>query len=166
MWQEIANYFDGFPKQRIIAQKMLEYGLRVQEKRLFCGSIELSHSKVARAFNTDRRAVTATIETIQNHSNLGRIFSALTPTCHLKDVAPAMKWGVIEIIPKDPSMPGILAEISSIIAAHKISIRQAITNDFELTEEPRLYIITEKAIPGSLIPLIREATGVKAVLIY
>jgi len=166
MWQEIADYFQDYPKQRIIAQKMLEYGLRIQNKKLYCGSIELSHSKLARAFKTDRRAVSATIETMLDKPYLRKIFSSLSPTCLLKDVAPTMKWGVIEIIPEDPSMPGILAEISSIIAANKISIRQAITNDFELTEEPRLFIITEKAIPGSLIPKIRQARGVKAVLIY
>jgi predicted regulator of amino acid metabolism with ACT domain len=166
MWYDIANYFAAYPKQKIIAKKMLEYGLRVKENKLFCGSIELSHSKIARAFKTDRRAVTATIQTISEKPRLHKIFSSLVPTCHLKDVAPAMNWGVIEIIPEDPSMPGILAEISSIIAAHNISIRQAIVNDFELTEEPRLFIITEKAIPGSLIPIIRQAIGVKAVLIY
>lgn len=166
MWQEIADYFKGYPKQRIIAQKMLEYGLRIQDKKIYCGSIELSHSKVARAFNTDRRAVSATIETMLDKPYLKKIFSSLSPTCLLKDVAPTMKWGVIEIIPEDPSMPGILAEISSIISENKISIRQAITNDFELTEEPRLFIITEKPIPGSLIPKIRQAKGVKALLIY
>jgi predicted regulator of amino acid metabolism with ACT domain len=166
MWQEIADYFKGYPKQRIIAQKMLEYGLRIQDKKIYCGSIELAHSKVARAFNTDRRAVSATIETMLDKPYLKKIFSSLNPTCLLKDVAPTMKWGVIEIIPEDPSMPGILAEISSIISENKISIRQAITNDFELTEEPRLFIITEKPIPGSLIPKIRQAKGVKALLIY
>ena len=63
-------------------------------------------------------------------------------------------------------MPGILAEISSIIATYNISTRQVIVNDFELTEEPRLFIITEKAIPESLIPIIQQTVGVKAVLIY
>ena len=63
-------------------------------------------------------------------------------------------------------MPGILAEISSIIAAYNISTRQVIVNDFELTEKPRLFIITEKVIPESLIPIIQQTVGVKAVLIY
>jgi predicted regulator of amino acid metabolism with ACT domain len=77
-----------------------------------------------------------------------------------------MKWGVIEIIPADPSMPGILADVATIIATNNISIRQAIVDDFEFTEEPRLYIITEKQIPGTLLSTIRNARGVKAVLIY
>ena len=88
------------------------------------------------------------------------------PTCHLKDVATNMNWGVIEIIPEDPSMPGIVAEVATIIAQNNISIRQSIVDDFELSEEPRLFIVTEKQIPGRLIPKIRNARGVKAVLIY
>lgn len=166
MWQDIAKYFDNYPKRRIIAQKMLEYGLHIQNHRVYCGTIELSHAKIARAFDTDRRAISATIDIIEKNPRLKPIFQSLSPTCHLKDVAPAMNWGVIEIIPVDPSMPGILAEIASIIASYNISIRQAIVNDFELTEEPRIFIITEKAIPGNLIPIIRQSTGVKAVLFY
>lgn len=63
-------------------------------------------------------------------------------------------------------MPGILTEISSIIAAYNINIQQVIVNDFELTVEPRLIIITEKAILESLIPIIQQTVGIKAVLIY
>jgi hypothetical protein len=71
-----------------------------------------------------------------------------------------------EIIPADPSMPGILAEVATIIATNNISVRQAIVDDFEFTEEPRLFIITETQIPGNLLPVIKNAKGVKAVLIY
>jgi len=63
-------------------------------------------------------------------------------------------------------MPGILADVATIIATNNIRIRQAIVDDFEFTEEPRLYIITEKQIPGTLLSTIRNARGVKAVLIY
>jgi len=77
-----------------------------------------------------------------------------------------MKWGVIEIIPEDPSMPGILASVSKILADEKISVRQAIVDDFELSVEPRLFIVMEQSVPGRLIPKIRDAKGVKAVLIY
>ncbi len=166
MWKQIAKYFNSYPKRRIIAQKMLEYGLRITNNKIYCGSIELSDSKIARAFNLDRRAINSTIEMIQHHPNLNKIFSKLTPTCHLKDVAPDMNWGVVEIIPTDPSKSGILADVATLIAQNNISIRQAIVDDFELHEEPRLFIVTEKPIPGKLIPKIRQATGVKAVLIY
>ena len=166
MWNQIAQYFTDYPQQKKIAQKMLEYGLKIKNHKIYCGDIELSDSKIARAFDVDRRAINATINTITHQPMLLTIFSQLTPTCHLKDVAPAMHWGVIEIIPEDPSIPGILAEVATIIAEQHISIRQAIGDDFEFSEEPRLFIVTEKQIPGSLIPKIRKAHGVKAVLIY
>ena len=166
MWKKIAKYFNKYPKQKKIAQKMLEYGLKIHDNKLYCGPIELSDSKIARALNIDRRAIAATIKTISQTQELFKIFSQLSPTCHLKDVASSMKWGVIEIIPEDPSMPGILAEVTSLIAKNNISVRQAIVDDFELSEEPRLFIITEKQIPGSLIPKIRHSKGVKAHLIH
>ena len=82
------------------------------------------------------------------------------------DVAAEMNWGVIEIIPENPSIPGILAHVAKVVADAKISIRQAIVDDFELSEEPRLFIVAEKQIPGLLIPNIRKIEGVKAVVIY
>jgi uncharacterized protein len=166
MWSHIEQHFKGYPTQAKIAQKMLEYGLKIKNNAIYCGDIELSASKIARAFSADRRAITSTIQTITKEPNLNKIFSNLLPTCHLKEVAPHMRWGVIEIIPDDPSTPGILAKVASIIAQHNISIRQAIVDDFEFSEEPRLFIITEKQIPGIVIPKIKQAKGVKAVLIY
>jgi predicted regulator of amino acid metabolism with ACT domain len=166
MWKIIAKHFNEFPQRKKLAQKLLEYGLKIKDNKIYCGEIELSDSKLSRAFDIDRRIVTSTIDTIQKNYELKKVFLKLRPTCNLKEVAPAMKWGVIEIIPDDPSTPGILAEVATIIAQHNISIRQAISDDFELTEEPRLFIVTEKQLPGTLIPKIKQIKGVKAVLIY
>lgn len=166
MWRKIAKHFNKYPKRKRVAQKILEYGLRVKDNKIYCGEMELSNSKIARALGTDRRSIDYTIEVITKHPELNKVFSKLRPTCHLKDVATEMKWGVIEIIPSDPSMPGILADVTTIIADNNISVRQAIVDDFELSEEPRLFIIAEKQIPGALISKIRKARGVKAVLIY
>ena len=166
MWRKIAKHFNRYPKRKKLAKKFLEYGLRIEENKIFCGEIELSDSKIAKAFNVDRRAIDATIEVILKEPELKKVFTKLRPTIHLKDVAPEMNWSVIEIIPSDPSMPGIISEVAEIIADKNISIRQAIVDDFELAEEPRLFIVTEKQIPGSLIPKIRNAKGVKGLLIY
>ena len=166
MWKKIAKYFNQYPKRRKLAQKLLEYGLKVSDNKIYCGEIELSDSKIARALNIDRRIITSTIKTITEKKDLQKMFSKLKPTCHLKDAAPEMNWGVIEIIPSDPSTPGIIADVAKIIADNNISIRQAIVDDFELYEEPRLFIVTEKQIPGILISKIRNAKAVKAVLIY
>jgi predicted regulator of amino acid metabolism with ACT domain len=166
MWRQLAKYFNAYPKRRILAQKLLEYGLRVSDNKIYCGDIELSDTKIARAFNIDRRIITDTIKTISEKKELQKVFFQLKPTCHLKDVAKEMKWGVIEIIPEDPSMPGILSNVAKVVSDAKISIRQAIVDDFELSEEPRLFIVVEKQVPGALIPKIREIKGVKAVVNY
>ncbi len=166
MWRQFAKYFNKYPRRRKLAQKLLEYGLKVKDSKIYCGEIELSDSKIARAFDLDRRIIASTIKTIMETEDLKKIFSNLRSTCHLKDVASKMNWGVIEIIPSDPSMPGIIADVSKIVADAKVSIRQAIVDDFELSEEPRLFIVTEKQLPPNLIPKIRTAKGVKAVLIY
>ena len=63
-------------------------------------------------------------------------------------------------------MPGILANVSTVVADANISVRQDIVDDFELSEEPKLFIVVEKQMPGKLIPKIRDIKGVKAVLIY
>jgi predicted regulator of amino acid metabolism with ACT domain len=166
MWNHIEQHFKEYPSQAKIAQKMLEYGLKIKNNTIYCGEIALSASKIAQAFTVDRRVIISTIKTITKVPDLNKIFSNLLPTCHLKEVAPHMHWGVIEIIPDDPSTPGILAEVATIIAQHNISIRQAIVDDFEFSEEPRLFIVTEKQIPGTIIPKIRQGKGVKGVLIY
>ena len=145
---------------------LLSYGLRVEKEKIFCGKIELSDAKIARAVGVDRRAVVSTVETINENKWLKKIFSTLQPTCHLKESAPQMNWGVIEIIPVDASTPGILAAVSSVIAKAKISIRQAIVDDYQLSEEPKLFIVTEKQLPGNLLSKLRKAKGVKGVVTY
>ena len=164
MWKYIASYFDTYPKQKRIAQKMLEYGLSIKNDHMYCGPIELSDSKIARALSTDRRAIKATINTINKQEKLKKIFSKLLPTCHLKDMASEMGWDVIEIIPTNASQPGILARVAQIIADEHINIRQAIVDDIEITEEPHLFVVTETRIPPGIIPKIKDIPTVKTVL--
>jgi len=166
MWRHLARYFNAYPKRRILAQKLLEYGLKVNKNKIYCGEIELSDAKIARAFNIDRRIIADTIKTINKVKDLQKVFFQLKPTCHLKDVASEMGWGVIEIIPENPKMPGILSNVAKVVSDANIIIRQAIVDDFELSEEPRLFIVVEKQVPGNIIPIIKKIKGVKAVVIY
>ena len=166
MWRHLAKYFNAYPKRRILAQKLLEYGLKINKNKIYCGEIELSDAKIARAFNIDRRIIADTVKTINKEKVLQKVFFKLEPTCHLKDVAPEMEWGVIEIIPENPRMPGILSNVAKVVSDANIIIRQAIVDDFELSEEPRLFIVVEKQVPGNIIPDIKQIKGVKAVVIY
>ena len=77
-----------------------------------------------------------------------------------------MKWGVVEIIPTNASMPGILADIATTIADVQISIRQANVDDYMMTEEPRLFIVTETPLPPRLIKKLGRSKGVKGITVY
>ena len=95
-----------------------------------------------------------------------RFFSQLLPTNHLKNAASAMGWSAIEIVPMNAHEPGIVAGVSEILARGGISVRQAIVDDPMTSEEPKLFIVTESQVPSDLIPVIRQAKGVKGVTIY
>jgi len=166
MLDRIFEKFEKYPAQLKVVKAMVGLGLRVEGDRIFCGEIELSGSSIARAIGVDRRAITSTIETIQGDEWMKGMFSKLITTSSFKDVAPDLGWGVIEIVPTDPHLSGILARVSDLIAREKISIRQAIADDPGLEEDPRLFIITEKPIPFDMIPKIREVEGVRSIVIY
>jgi predicted regulator of amino acid metabolism with ACT domain len=163
MWHLLTKYFQRYPAQSRVAQMLLRYGLAVREDGVYCDTIAIPDTSIARAAQVDRRVISAAIETIQREPELRQVFSKLTPTCHLKDAAPQMGWGVLEIVPNDAQGVGILADVATIISKRNISIRQAIVDDPELQEEPRLYIVTEGPLPVDVIPEIRSARGVKSV---
>ncbi|MBC7108864.1 MAG: ACT domain-containing protein [Methanomassiliicoccales archaeon] len=166
MWRSLAKYFGRYPSQAKVAKLLLQYGLRVANHTIFCGDVEVADIAVARAAGVDRRIVRAAVETIMSHDELLNVYSQLRPTALLKDVAPVMGWSAIEIIPVDAQMPGILADVAGVIASAGISIRQAIVDDPELSEEPRLYVITESPVPPELIPAIKACRGVRSILIH
>lgn len=166
MWQKIKHYFERLPGQARVAQTMLDAGLRVEGGHVFCGSVRLAEAALGRGAGVDRRVVTATVRTIQEHEELRGIFSRLRPVAHLREVAPRMGWGAIEIVPTDAHAPGILAGVARLIAEEGISIRQVIVDDPEVVDAPRGFIVTDAPVPARLLPEIRSVTGVQGVVIY
>jgi predicted regulator of amino acid metabolism with ACT domain len=73
---------------------------------------------------------------------------------------------VIIIIPEDAAHVGILAEVAGLISKNNVSIRQAVSDDPYLTDNPRLTIITDKKVPGELVDKILSLPSVKGVSIY
>ncbi|HEX2023040.1 MAG TPA: hypothetical protein VHH36_10010 [Candidatus Thermoplasmatota archaeon] len=165
MWDLLTRYFQRYPAQSRVAQTLLGHGLRVAEDGVYCGEIAISDTALARACRVDRRIIASTVETIRREPDLWKVYSRLSPTVHLKDAAPAMRWGVIEIVPSDAREPGILSHVARVISARGISIRQAIVDDPDLVEEPRLYVITESPVPMDVISEVREGAGIKSVVI-
>jgi len=164
--KKIDDYFEKYPTQKKVVYSLLTYGLRIKNNKIYCGSIEISDSKFARAIGIDRKVVLTTIKALKKDPQLEKFFSHLMPTCSLEESAPLIGWGVLEIIPDDPSTPGILAGVSTILAKEEISVRQAIGNDYALSDEPKLYIITEKPVPAKLIKKIKEVKGIKGISIF
>ncbi|OGS48135.1 MAG: hypothetical protein A3K68_02920 [Euryarchaeota archaeon RBG_16_68_13] len=165
MWDRFRPYFKGFPAQEKVAQLMVVHGLRVHEGRVYCGDIKISDTAMARAASVDRRVVTATVRTIDKSAELRAFFDRLKPVSHLRDIAPLMNWGAIEIVPTNAAKPGILATVATIIAEAGISIRQAIMDDPDLVDDPHGFIVTEAPVPERLLPRIRQVDGVKSVVI-
>jgi predicted regulator of amino acid metabolism with ACT domain len=164
--KKIDETFEGNYVQKKIAYALLKYGLKINGNKIYCGPIEQSNSKLARALSIDYRIVTDTIKTINNDPELKRFFSLIEPTPNLKNTGPQFGWGILEIIPENSHLPGIFAGVAKIIAEEGISIRQAIGEDYELTEEPRFIIVTEAPIPSKLLPKIKQVPGVKAITFY
>jgi len=166
MWKVISEYFQIYPSQAKVARLLLRTGMSVREGKVYSGNVVVADTALARAAGVDRRVVRSAVETISSDKQLSRFFSKLLPTNNFKDVASVMGWNAIEIVSTDAGQPGILAAIASIISEAGISIRQAIVDDPETSEEPRIFIITESTVPSELLPKLRSAKGVKSLTIY
>ncbi len=165
MWAALIDYFSRYPAQEKIARTMIRFGLRISDNEVFCGNIRIADSALARAAGVDRRIVASTVETISNHPDLAQVFRNFQPTMHLKEVAPTMGWGVLEIV-ADAGSPGILAGVSTAIAREGISIRQAVVDDPDFIESPKLFVVTEREVPPHVIPDIQRVPGVTSVTVY
>lgn len=166
MWQVLIDHFRRYPAQERVVRLMIEHGLRIHEGAICAGVIEIADTAIGRAADVDRRIVRSTVETIMGDARLSRVFTRLAPTLHLKDVAPDLGCGVIEIVVGDARQPGILTGVSKVISDHRISIRQANVEDPDFTDEPKLFVVTETRVPGAIIPLLQAVPGVRGVTVY
>jgi uncharacterized protein len=166
MWQVLIEHFRRYPAQERVVRLMIEHGLRIHNNAICAGNIEIADTAIARAADVDRRIVRSTVETILADPRLSHVFSRLAPTLHLRDVAPDLGCGVVEISVADPRQPGILAGVSRIISEAHLSVRQAIVEDPDFTEEPKLVVVTEDRVPGAIIPLLQAVPGVRGVTVY
>ncbi len=95
------------------------------------------------------------------------IFEEIRPAGHsLKEIAKHLNLGVLEITPTNAAVPGILSNAATVLNNAKLSIRQAIVDDPELSPEPKLTFIVERKIPGELISELLKITGVAKVSVY
>lgn len=156
--------FSGRRGQKRVAEFMLRNGICVKKGKLFFSGVELADVKVARALDIDRRVIKTTIETIVGDRRLNELYSKLGSTVLLKDVAPALGFGAIEIIPKNASTKGIVASVAKVISDEGISIRQVTTED-PMFSDAEMTVVTEKPIPRELIDKLLKVNGVRKVVV-
>jgi predicted regulator of amino acid metabolism with ACT domain len=163
MWAVLIDHFRRYPAQEKVVRLMIQNGLRIERGKVMAGTVAVSDTAMARAAMVDRRIVRATVQTIAADAQLSRVFGRFAPTLHLKDVAPAMGAGVVQVVADDANQPGILAGVSQVIAQAGLSVRQAIVEDPDFTDEPVLFVVTGTPIPGALVPELQRVRGVKSV---
>jgi uncharacterized protein len=166
MWQVLIDHFRRYPAQERVVRLMIQHGLRIENDKIHCGHVEMADTAIGRAANVDRRIVRSTVETILADPRLQRVFTRFQPTLHLKEVAPDLGCGVIEIIPENAAKPGILAGVAKVISDANINVRQAIVEDPSFTDQARLFVVTEVRVPGHLVPSLQGVEGVKGVTVY
>lgn len=167
MWQTLLKKFEKYPAQVKVLKLLFERGFQVNEEgKVTSGSIEIAHTQLAKEAGVDRRVVDATTKTIVSDELLSTIFRNVHSIPFLRDVAPSLGLGVIIIIPEDAAHVGILAEVAGLIAKNNVSIRQAVSDDPYLTDNPRLTIITDRKVPGDLVDKILSLPSVRGVSIY
>jgi hypothetical protein len=167
MWQVLLNKFENHPAQQKVLRILFERGFQVNDEgKVVSGNIEIAHTQLAKEAAVDRRVVDATTETILSDALLKNIFQNVRSIPFLKDVAPALDLGVLIITPDDAANVGILTDVSGIVSAYGLSIRQAVSDDPYFTDEARLTIITDSKIPGRLVDDVLQIDGVKGVSIY
>ena len=152
-------------EQKRVAEFLLRNAIRVSgDGRLFSRDIEIPYTSIARVLDVDRRVIRATVDSILREPRLRRVFTKLDSTLLLRDVAPELGYGAIEIIPTDAASKGIIAGVARIIADSGISIRQIIAED-PMFENAETTIITEKPLPRELIDEMLRVPGVRKVTV-
>ncbi|KJE48644.1 MULTISPECIES: hypothetical protein [Acidiplasma] len=169
MWDYANKVFEPFPAEKKIIQKMISIGLSIRELddeiKIFCDEIEIKPNSIARAYNVDRRVVINTLKRIKENKELYDFFTNLKPVADFSDSGSKMGFGVIEIIPDNAAKPGIISGVISVISKYNISIRQVITDDPDLIENPKAVVVTSTQLSGDIIREIKKVDGVKGVTV-
>jgi len=166
MWTIIQEKFKNHPAQEKVIRLLLERGFQIKPPgRVVSGGIEIPHTQIANEIEVDRRVVDATCETISKNEKLMQIFQNVRTIPFLRDVAPILGLGVIVISPDNAARKGLLGAVATAVSEHGMTIRQAVSDDPYLTENPQLTIITEGKASGDLLNSLTKIKGVKSVTV-
>ena len=166
MFADILAKFAKFPAQERVARVLLEHGFQVNGARnVFSDGIRIPHTEIAKQARVDRRAVDQTTATIMGDKMLASFFLNMKTFVFLRDVAPILGLSVIVITPRDAAQVGIIEEVTQALTDCDMRIRQAVTDDPYFIDNPKLTIICDGQIPGSLVNRLMRLESVKGVAI-
>lgn len=167
MWDRIQALMKEHPERAQTARTILENGLAIRGDRVYLNQIEIPILRIAKAAGVDRRTVIETIRMVNKNLEIKTIFSNLESAgFSLRQVARPLGLGVVEITADDPHKIGILAGASRLLADAGINVRQALVGDPDLEPEPKLVLIGQGKIPGSVISDMLKIEGVAKVAVY
>ena len=171
MWDQITTKFGKNPSQMKVVRYFVTYGLSVNEKfpeepSVFCANIEVRPNAIALAIGVDRRVVQSVVNKIFADKELLNFFKETRPIADMGQLSSKiLRLGVIEVIPEDPSKPGIISGIVKVIADYNIGIRQVMVDDPIISDSPRARIVTDSPLPGEAVPLMKKVPGVKGIIV-
>ena len=164
MFDRIMQKFERSPGQQAVIRLLLERGFSVNDEgRVVSGGIEIPNTQIAREVGVDRRVVDSTTKAILEDDELRPIFQNISSIPSLRDLAPVLDLTVLIVEVEDENQPGIVANVTTILADHGISIRQTVSEDPEFTDEPRLFVVTDERLPGDVITEIMAIPYVRKV---
>jgi len=163
--ERITSLLKRYPSQRKVAKKLLEYGIRVENGVAYCGDIAQTDAAIARACEVDRRIVRTTLEHISATPQLDKIFSKLKPMLSMVDMAEEINCSALVIIPTDARVPGIIADVTTVLYNSGITLRQAMVSDDGEWDRATLQIVVDGKLQENVIMLLKSCRGVASVLI-
>jgi predicted regulator of amino acid metabolism with ACT domain len=162
VFDEILEKFEDSPSQQAVIRLLLERGFSVSDGgRVVSGGIEIPDTGIAREIGVDRRVVDTTTDAILADDDLRPIFQNISSIPSLMDLAPVLDLTVLTVYVDDPADEGIIAGVTSLLAERDVSIRQAVSEDPEFTDEPALYLVLDGDVPGRLLTEIRDLPYVR-----
>jgi len=164
MFDEIMGKFEGSPSQQAVVRLLLERGFSVNDEgRVVSGGIEIPNTQIAREIGVDRRVVDSTTDALLAEDELRRIFQNISAVPSLMDLAPVLDLTVITVEVGSPDAPGLVADVTGLVAEEGLAIRQVLSDDPEFADEPKLYVILDEEPSGELLKAIRDLPFVRKV---
>jgi predicted regulator of amino acid metabolism with ACT domain len=166
LWSSVKASFQNRKAGLAVARVMIENGVRLDRSgRFFVGDIEVPDTSIAKAASVDRRAVRETAKFIMSDKSLMSVFGRLRPSgSSLADVAKQLGFSVLKV-ESDPHSPGVISQVSGVLARHHVVIRQALADDPDLVPEPRLTLVVEGQLSADALDEIRSLKVVKSLML-